>query len=188
MFSDTKNQTVTDEFLLYGIVYFQTTSNQESSFLELYRRYNRSVYSLAQRILKSTTDAEEVTQDVFVKIWDKASEYAPHKAKVSTWILTIAHHSAIDALRKRNARASLPVFAEELERIPQTIQSDLLEQNMIQQALANLEPEEQSCIELAYFEGLSHAQLAKHTEIPLGTIKTRIRQGLAKLKTALGDW
>ncbi len=183
MFADLKNQPTTDEFLLYGIA-----SANEGSFLELYQRYNRSVYSLAKRILRTNSDAEEVTQDVFVKIWDKALEYAPHKGKVSTWILTIAHHSAIDALRKRNSRASLPMFEEELERIPQTTQTDLLEQNMIQNALAKLEPQEQMCIELAYFEGLSHAQLAKHTELPLGTIKTRIRQGLAKLKTALGDW
>jgi RNA polymerase sigma factor (sigma-70 family) len=182
MFADLNNQLTTDEFLLYGIA-----SAQEGSFLELYQRYNRSVYSLAKRILRTNSDAEEVTQDVFVKIWDKALEYAPHKGKVSTWILTIAHHSAIDALRKRNSRASLPMFDEELEQIPQATQTDLLEQSMIQNALAKLEPQEQMCIELAYFEGLSHAQLAKHTELPLGTIKTRIRLALVKLRNAIGE-
>ena len=182
MFADLKNQPTTDEFLLYGIA-----SAQEGSFLELYQRYNRSVYSLAKRILRTTADAEEVTQDVFVKIWDKALEYAPHKGKVSTWILTIAHHSAIDALRKRNSRATLPMFDEELERIPQIAQTDLLEQNMIQNALEKLDSEERNCIELAYFEGLSHAQLAQRTKIPLGTVKTRIRQGLVKLRDFIGE-
>ena len=183
MFADLKNQPTTDEFLLYGIA-----SANEGSFLELYQRYNRSVYSLAKRILRTTTDAEEVTQDVFVKIWDKALEYAPHKGKVSTWILTIAHHSAIDALRRRNSRASLPMFEEELEQIPQaTLPTDLLEQSMIQNALEALELEERMCIELAYFEGLSHAQLAQRTKIPLGTVKTRIRQGLVKLRDFIGE-
>jgi RNA polymerase sigma-70 factor, ECF subfamily len=174
----------TDEFLIYAIV-----AAQEEALLEIYHRYKRLVFSLAKRILRTVEDAEEVTQDVFVKIWKKALEYTPQKGSVSTWILTITHHSAIDALRKRNSRASLPVFEDELERIADTRETrDVLEQTVIQKAMQQLEPQEQLCIELAYFEGLSHSQLASKLELPLGSVKTRIRIGLQKLRDSLGDW
>lgn len=174
----------TDEFLLYSIA-----AADESALLELYSRYSASVNSLARRILRSEPDAEEVLQDVFVKIWQKALEYAPHKGKVSTWILTIAHHSAIDALRRRKSRETLPILDEEFAQTPDLRQSrDPLEQQLLENALAQLEPQEKRCIELAYFEGLSHAQLSNRLEMPLGTVKTRIRTGLEKLRNTLGDW
>jgi RNA polymerase sigma-70 factor, ECF subfamily len=174
----------TDEFLLYSIA-----AADETALLELYRRFSTSVNSLARRILRSESDSEEVVQDVFVKIWQKALEYAPHKGKVSTWILTIAHHSAIDTLRRRTSREALPLLDEEFERTPDLRERrDPLEQPMLENALAKLEPQEKRCIELAYFEGLSHAQLALRLEMPLGTVKTRIRTGLEKLRQTLGDW
>ncbi|MFN3267104.1 MAG: RNA polymerase sigma factor [Deinococcales bacterium] len=174
----------TDEFLLYSIA-----ASDEAALLELYRRYSAAVNSLARRILRSESDTEEVLQDVFVKVWQKALEYAPHKGKVSTWILTIAHHSAIDALRRRQSRDTQPVLEEEFVQIPDLRQvRDPLEQQILETALARLEPQERRCIELAYFEGLSHAQLSSRLEIPLGTVKTRIRTGLEKLRNTLGDW
>jgi RNA polymerase sigma-70 factor, ECF subfamily len=174
----------TDEFLLYSIA-----AADEAALLELYARYSAAVNSLARRILRSDSDAEEVVQDVFVKLWQKALEYAPHKGKVSTWILTIAHHSAIDALRRRTSRDTLPILEEDFDRTPDLRDKrDPLEQQMLETALAMLEPQEKHCIELAYFEGLSHAQLALRLEMPLGTVKTRIRTGLEKLRNTLGDW
>jgi RNA polymerase sigma-70 factor, ECF subfamily len=174
----------TDEFLLYSIA-----AADETALLELYSRYSAAVNSLARRILRSESDAEEVVQDVFVKLWQKALEYAPHKGKVSTWILTIAHHSAIDALRRRTSRDTLPILEEDFERTPDLRDKrDPLEQQMLETALAMLEPQEKHCIELAYFEGLSHAQLSLRLEMPLGTVKTRIRTGLEKLRNTLGDW
>jgi RNA polymerase sigma-70 factor, ECF subfamily len=174
----------TDEFLLYSIA-----AADEAALLELYRRFSAAVNSLARRILRSESDAEEVVQDVFVKVWQKALEYAPHKGKVSTWILTIAHHSAIDALRRRTSREALPLLDEDFERTPDLRDHrDPLEQQMLETALAKLDPQEKRCIELAYFEGLSHAQLATRLEMPLGTVKTRIRTGLEKLRDTLGDW
>jgi RNA polymerase sigma-70 factor, ECF subfamily len=174
----------TDEFLLYSIA-----AADETALLELYGRYSGAVNSLARRILRSESDAEEVVQDVFVKVWQKALEYAPHKGKVSTWLLTIAHHSAIDALRRRTSRDTLPILDEDFDRTPDLRDKrDPLEQQMLETALSQLEPQEKHCIELAYFEGLSHAQLSARLEMPLGTVKTRIRTGLEKLRNTLGDW
>ncbi len=179
-----ESNTSTDEFLLFSIA-----AAQESALLELYQRYCKAVHSLAKRMLRTDEDAEEVTQDVFVKIWLKALEYSPQKGKVSTWVLTIAHHSAIDALRRRNSRATLPMFEDELEHTPDIRESrDPLEVSAMQTAMLKLESEEKHCIELAYFEGLSHAQLATRLGMPLGTVKTRIRTGLQKLRDVLGDW
>lgn len=178
------NPISTDEYLLYCLA-----AAQEPALLELYARYSKAVYSLAKRMLRSDADAEEITQDVFVKIWHKAGDYAPSKGKVSTWILTIAHNSAIDALRRRKAKGNLEAFEDELERVAdERPTKDLLEVSAIAKSLESLDAGEKICIELAYFEGLSHSQLAGKLELPLGTIKTRIRTGLEKLRTVLGDW
>jgi RNA polymerase sigma-70 factor, ECF subfamily len=174
-----------DEYLIYAI-----GARSEDALRELYHRYGRSAYSLARRIMRSDTDAEDVTQEVFVKIWQKALEYAPARGSVSTWLMTIAHHTAIDALRRRTSRDTIHPEADELERAPDTrIDVDnALENVMVTRAMQNLTPEERQLIELAYFEGLSHSQLATRTGIPLGTIKSRIRVGLQKLREALGEW
>ncbi len=178
------NTSITDEYLIYSLA-----AAQETALLELYQRYSRAVFSLAKRILRTSEDAEEVTQDVFVKLWTKALEYTPQKGKVSTWIMTIAHHSAIDSLRKRNVRHTLPALEDELEQTPDLgTQRDPLEMIAMQAALAKLEPSERLCLELAYFEGLSHIQLADRLEMPLGTVKSRVRIGLQKMRDALGDW
>jgi RNA polymerase sigma-70 factor, ECF subfamily len=174
-----------DEYLIYAI-----GARSEDALRELYRRYGRSAYSLARRIMRSDTDAEDVTQEVFVKIWQKALEYAPARGSVSTWLMTIAHHAAIDALRRRTSRDTVHPEDNELERTPDTrIDVDnTLENVMVTKAMENLTPDERQLIELAYFEGLSHSQLATRTGIPLGTIKSRIRVGLQKLREALGEW
>jgi RNA polymerase sigma-70 factor (ECF subfamily) len=174
-----------DEYLIYSI-----GARSEDALRELYQRYARSAFSLARRIMRSDTDAEDVTQEVFVKIWQKALEYAPARGSVSTWLMTIAHHTAIDALRRRTARDTIHPEEDELERAPDTrIDIDnTLENVMVTQAMQGLTPEERQLIELAYFEGLSHSQLATRTGIPLGTIKSRIRVGLQKLREALGEW
>lgn len=174
-----------DEYLIYAI-----GARNEDALRELYARYSRSAYSLARRIMRSETDAEDVTQEVFVKIWQKALDYAPARGTVSTWLMTIAHHAAIDALRRRSSRDTVQTEDGELERAPDT-RTDVdntLENVMVTEAMTGLTGEERLLIDLAYFEGLSHSQLATRTGLPLGTIKSRIRVGLQKLRQTLGDW
>jgi RNA polymerase sigma-70 factor, ECF subfamily len=174
-----------DEYLIYAI-----GARSEDALRLLYERYGRSAYSLARRIMRSDTDAEDVTQEVFVKVWQKALDYSPARGSVSTWMMTIAHHAAIDALRKRSSRDTIHPEEDELERAPDTrIDVDnALENVMVTEAMQSLTGEERTLIELAYFEGLSHSQLAARTGIALGTIKSRIRVGLQKLRTSLGEW
>jgi RNA polymerase sigma-70 factor, ECF subfamily len=160
----------------------------EIALRELYARFSKQIFSLARRMLRDESAAEDVTQDVFVKIWQKSLDYSSLKGAVSTWIMTIAHHSAVDAIRRRATHETVLLEDGELERYPIEHGDDRLEQVTVSRALETLEPGERGLIELAYFEGLSHSQLAARTGIPLGTIKTRLRVGLQKLKTALGEW
>jgi RNA polymerase sigma-70 factor, ECF subfamily len=160
----------------------------EVALKELYKRFSKQIYSLARRMLREESAAEDVTQDVFVKIWQKALDYSNLKGAVSTWVMTIAHHSTVDAIRRRATQETVVLEDGELERYPVEHDDERLEQVTVSRALESLEPGERGLIELAYFEGLSHSQLATRTGIPLGTIKTRLRLGLQKLKAALGEW
>ena len=182
----TRSHTVeSDEYLIYAI-----GARNEDALRELYARYNRSAFSLARRIMRSETDAEDVTQEVFVKVWQKALDYAPARGTVSTWLMTIAHHAAIDALRRRSSRDTVQTEDGELERAPDLrVDTDnVIENVMVSEAMNGLTGEERLLIDLAYFEGLSHSQLATRTGLPLGTIKSRIRVGLQKLRQTLGEW
>jgi RNA polymerase sigma-70 factor, ECF subfamily len=170
------------------LLMLEVASCSEMALKELYARFSKQIYSLARRMLREESAAEDVTQDVFVKIWQKALDYSSIKGAVSTWVMTIAHHSAVDAIRRRSTHETVLLEDGELERYPVEQGDDRLEQVTVSRALESLEPGERGLIELAYFEGLSHSQLATRTGIPLGTIKTRLRLGLQKLKAALGEW
>lgn len=170
------------------LLMLEIASCSEMALKELYARFSKQIYSLARRMLRDESAAEDVTQDVFVKIWQKALDYMQSKGSVSTWVMTIAHHSAVDAIRRRSSHETVVLEEGELERYADEHSDNRLEQVTVSRALAALEPGERGLIELAYFEGLSHSQLATRTGIPLGTIKSRLRLGLQKLKDALGEW
>jgi RNA polymerase sigma-70 factor, ECF subfamily len=170
------------------LLMLEVAACSEVALKELYQRFSKQIYSLARRMLREESAAEDVTQDVFVKIWQKALDYSSLKGAVSTWVMTIAHHSTVDAIRRRATQETIVLEDGELERYPVELDDDRLEQVTVSRALESLEPGERGLIELAYFEGLSHSQLATRTGIPLGTIKTRLRLGLQKLKAALGEW
>jgi RNA polymerase sigma-70 factor, ECF subfamily len=183
MMNDLECAELSNELLMLEIA-----ASSEAALKELYKRFSKQIYSLARRMLREESAAEDVTQDVFVKIWQKALDYSSLKGAVSTWVMTIAHHSTVDAIRRRATQETVILEDGELERYPVEQEDDRLEQVTVSRALESLEPGERGLIELAYFEGLSHSQLATRTGIPLGTIKTRLRLGLQKLKAALGEW
>ncbi len=170
----------TDEFLLA-----QVALSNEKALAELYRRFSSRVHSLARRILGSQSEADDVTQEVFVKLWERANGFFEQRGSAASWLMTIAHHASIDALRRRAARRT-DYPEENLERYSLEPNRDPLEQAMISRALGVLNTHERELIELAFFAGLSHSQIAKKTELPLGTIKSRLRLGLEKLANALG--
>jgi RNA polymerase sigma-70 factor (ECF subfamily) len=160
----------------------------------LYDRYNRLVFSMALHAVGDPATAEEITQDVFFRVWEKAGTYRMEQARVSTWLVSITRYRSIDILRQRGARPQLHDDAgEALAAMPDSNpgpedQADqTLEQRRVRAALAALPPEQRRSVELAYYGGLSHSEIASATGEPLGTIKTRIRMAMQKLRQMLRD-
>lgn len=169
--------------------------HQEEAMAELYNRYNRLVFSLALAIVNDRATAEEITLDVFMRVWQKAATYRADQAKVSTWLTHIARNHAIDMLRRRTVRLDQyaihwedgPFQATSPEPDPQEAAESALRRERVQAALAQLPPDQRQALLLAFFSGLSHSQIAAVLKQPLGTIKTRLRLALQKLREYLRD-
>jgi RNA polymerase sigma-70 factor, ECF subfamily len=158
----------------------------------LYDRHARGVYSLALRILQEVGDAEDVVQDVFTQAWRQASRYDLRRGAVAAWLLTMTRTRAIDRLRTRSSQsrslADGPVpdvpDRESLQDV-QLVSAESVAS--VRAALAGLPVLQRVALELAYYEGLTHAEIAERLEEPLGTVKTRIRSAMLKLRDALGE-
>lgn len=167
----------------------------ESAALEaLYARYASPVYSLVWKILQSPEEAEDVALDVFWQVWRQADRYDPSRGAPPAWIFTVARSRAIDRLRARQRRelrtisfddpaVNLDPLAEEAG--PDQVASYRQAREAVREALGTLSPVQREAIELAFFRGLTHAEVAEKLQQPLGTVKTRIRQGLIRIRRFL---
>lgn len=164
---------------------------EHDALAELYDRHARPVYSLALRILQDRADAEDVVQEAFAQAWAQASRYDVQRGVVAAWLLTLARSRAIDRLRSRRARPDLAggeTTATDVADAAATPDLQLLSAEQVDRvraALRDLPALQRVTLELAYYEGLSHAEIAEQLEQPLGTVKTRIRQGMIRLREAL---
>ena len=162
---------------------------------ELYDRYNRLVFSVALAILGDRSVAEEATLDVFVHVWRGARTYRPERAKVNTWLVAITRHHAIDILRWQNSRVDgkslslddMPLRSESpASNLEERVEISL-QRARVREAVAQLPAEQRQVLVLAYFKGYTHQQIAEVLEQPLGTIKTRVRLAMQKLRQTLSD-
>ena len=184
------SDSVSDILLLQQIARGQTTALEA-----LYDRYNRLVFSIVLAIVGEHSVAEEVTLDVFVHVWRGATTYEPGRAKVTTWLTAIARHHAIDVLRWQSVRvdsSSLPLdditFTHDKSVPDVQEQAELSAQRTnVQQALSQLPIEQRQALFLAYFKGYSQQQIAERLKQPLGTVKTRIRLAMQKLRQILAE-
>ena len=151
----------------------------------LYERYGSIVFGMAQRVLGDRQLAEECTQDVFVALWRSASKYEPERAQVSTWLIGIARYRAIDLVRRRAARPVDP-YGEIWQGDESPDSADLVaaadQARRVAAAVAELPGPQRDALTLAYFEGLSHSEIAARLSVPLGTVKGRIRLALDRLR------
>jgi RNA polymerase sigma-70 factor (ECF subfamily) len=181
----------TDEGLLAGM-----SAGDQDALSSLYDRYRTVVFALALRILRDRGEAEEVLADVFHQAWRHASSFDPRRGTVTGWLFNLCRSRSIDRLRARGrreaglARMSLaeggPHESASVERGPEAAADLTDRRRLVGAALGALSPAQRQAIELAYFEGLSHSEIAARIREPLGTVKTRIRQGLMTLRDSLG--
>jgi RNA polymerase sigma-70 factor, ECF subfamily len=161
----------------------------ESALAACYDRYRVILFSLALRILHDRQEAEDVLQDVFMQVWRKAGDFDESRGRAFTWLVTIARSRALDRLRGAGSRARLQTEAAELpgsdEVDPVTEAQRSEEGELVRQALAQLSLDQQKALYLAYFEGLTQTEIADRLQAPLGTVKTRMRSGLLKLRDLL---
>lgn len=166
-----------------------------AALAELYDLYGATLYALALRIVRVPGDAEEVTQEAFLYAWERAATFDAHRAGVATWLGTVVRSRAIDRLRnqqsqaRRRAGLSLEVAADEglPQRLPDQDLATGETAGRVRAALLSLPAEQREALELAYFEGLSQSEIAGRLAAPLGTVKTRMRQGMIRLKTLLAE-
>jgi RNA polymerase sigma factor (sigma-70 family) len=169
------------------------TDGQLDALQELYDRYRIMAYSIALRITTDPSLAEDVVQDAFLGVWRNASRYVEGRGSVKTWLLSIVHHRAVDAVRRRRPTTALP--EREDTPPPALTLPDIwtevaagLDRDAISAAMATLTDVQREAIELAYWGGLTQQEIAARTGAPLGTVKSRVRLGLLALRRGLaGD-
>jgi RNA polymerase sigma-70 factor, ECF subfamily len=158
----------------------------EDAIREVYQRFARPVYTLGLRLLGSAEAAEELTQDVFLTAWRKAARFDAARGRLSTWLMAIAHNLAVDRLRhdRGAGRPTLVLVDEVPESAAIDEEGPFLERDRARRALAGLSPAERHLLSQAYFYGWTAREISDAEGIPLGTVKTRLRTALIKLRTA----
>jgi RNA polymerase sigma-70 factor, ECF subfamily len=163
------------------------TSGDEDAIRTIYARFSRPVFGMGLRILGTPEAAEELTQDVFVAAWRKAGRYDAARGRLSTWLMAIAHNLAVDRLRRTAGRTPVATASlEELVAVGTSEEEDILDRESVRRVLADLTARERRLLFLAYFRGWTAREIAETDGIPLGTVKTRLRSTLIKLRRTHG--
>jgi RNA polymerase sigma factor (sigma-70 family) len=162
---------------------------EETALAELYDRFGRVAYGLALRIVRDPALAEDAVQEAFLTVWRSAARFSPERAKASTWILTFVHRRAVDLVRREERRRGEPLPDEEAASAPATEEVAWLrlERERVQAALRALPDQQREALELAYYGGFTQSELADRLGQPLGTIKSRMFAGLARLRELLEE-
>jgi RNA polymerase sigma-70 factor (ECF subfamily) len=158
------------------------------ALLVLYHRYRLRIFALTLRILKNHSQAEEALQDVFQRLWDHPEKFDAAKGPLLAWLLTVARNISLDYKRKESRRAVYHVYPDEASQVEAprntVVNLDFETAHSLRQALHTLPAEQRRVLELAYYDGMTHPELAEQLGESLGTVKTRIRLGMQKLKQA----
>lgn len=163
-------------------------NDDSGAFAVLYDRHSRSAYSLAYRMMGEKQAAEDLVQEVFLRVWRSTGSYRAERGSVRTWILSIVHHRGVDQLRstasRRRTQGKVEASAQTSqpsEAFSETWRNS--QRDQVRKALGTLPPEQLKVLELAYFSGYTHVEIAELLDLPLGTVKGRMRLGLKKIKS-----
>lgn len=157
----------------------------QNAMAALFDRYGTMVYSIAMRVLRESSSAEDVMQEVFIRVWENPEAFVSGRGSLAGWLAVVARNRAVDALRRRRPSDSVnDVVLPTNTNLASEAERNILMQK-VQQVLENLPVDQRRSLELSFFEGLSHSEIAERTGTPLGTVKTRIRTALINLREAI---
>lgn len=177
---------------LWSQFILRAARGDQQALADLYDQSSRLIYSVALRIAGNPADAEEITLDVYSQVWRLAKDYTPDRGSPSAWMVMMARSRAVDKVRSRVSRshheAPLETTFDAVSQGESAEESAMMSENRrrILHAMQELSPEQRQAIELSFFSGMTHSELAQRLGQPLGTVKTRIRLGMMKLRTSLG--
>jgi RNA polymerase sigma-70 factor (ECF subfamily) len=178
-----------DEALMKAI-----TKRKQRALEELYGRYGKTLKAVITHVVHEEAEADDVLQEIFLQIWREAENYSPHAGKPLGWVVTLARRRAIDRLRRRQAYCrAKDRFEEHIEQQPSSWKNNRIEKDIcrtdlrhfLERQMRTLPPYQRKALELSFFEGLSHREIAARTDTPLGTVKTRLELGLRKLTNGI---
>jgi RNA polymerase sigma-70 factor (ECF subfamily) len=166
-------------------------SGDKRAFSELYDQMAPRVFGLVRRVLVDEAQSEEVTQEIFLEIWQSASRYSPAKGSAVTWILTMSHRRAVDRIRAsqagrdRDLKVGIRDYDREFDQVSETVEISI-ENERVKVAMMQLTELQRQAISLAFYQGYTHSEVATILHIPIGTVKTRLRDGMIRLRDAMG--
>lgn len=169
----------------------RSARGDETAFASLYDATAARVHGLVLRVVRDRAQSEEVTQEVFLEVWRQASRYDESRGSALAWLMTIAHRKAVDRVRSAEAASRRDVAYEQHNQVPDhDVTAEAahasFEARRVRSALEHLTPVQREAIELAYFGGYTHTEVAALLDLPVGTAKTRIRDGLIRLRDSIG--
>ena len=168
----------------------RVAAGDQAAFASLYDQLAPAVFGVVRRVLRDPAQAEEVTQEVFVELWRQAGRFDASRASVKTWAVMIAHRRAVDRVRSEQAHRDRQERTFVEEPAPSGPEDDAVETEERQgarRAMDALPPAQRQALELAFYDGLTHVEIAERLDVALGTVKTRIRDGLIRLRASAGE-
>ena len=169
----------------------RVATGDKQAFAELYDTTSARIYGLVKRLLVDPAQAEEVTQEIYLEIWQTATRYQQERGSAMSWMLTMAHRRAVDrvrasqASRDRDTRIGIRDYDREYDQVAEHVEVTM-EGARVKRALQGLTELQRQAVQLAYYGGLSHSEIAAELHVPVGTVKTRIRDGMIRLRDAMG--